>query len=137
MKDDNREISTINRKHDETEGVNEVCETQHVHKKTVGTVKNAMPDEDTIYDLAELFKVFGDSTRTKIISALFEAELCVCDICAVLSMTKSAVSHQLRILRQTNIVKARRVGKEVFYSLDDDHIYQIYQMALKHLTEED
>lgn len=137
MKDDNREISTINHRHDETEEVNEVCETQHVHKKTVGAVKNAMPDEDTIYDLAELFKVFGDSTRTKIISALFEAELCVCDICAVLSMTKSAVSHQLRILRQTNIVKARRVGKEVFYSLDDDHIYQIYQMALKHLTEED
>ena len=103
----------------------------------MGAVKNAMPDEDIIYDLAELFKVFGDSTRTKIISALFEAELCVCDICAVLSMTKSAVSHQLRILRQTNIVKARRAGKEVFYSLDDDHIYQIYQTALKHLTEED
>ena len=137
MKNDNREITIINHRHDETEEVNEVCETQHVHKKTVGAVKNAMPDEDTIYDLAELFKVFGDSTRTKIISALFEAELCVCDICAVLSMTKSAVSHQLRILRQTNIVKARRAGKEVFYSLDDDHIYQIYQTALKHLTEED
>lgn len=137
MKNDNREITIINHRHGETEEVNEVCETQHVHKKTVGAVKNAMPDEDTIYDLAELFKVFGDSTRTKIISALFEAELCVCDICAVLLMTKSAVSHQLRILRQTNIVKARRVGKEVFYSLDDDHIYQIYQTALKHLTEED
>lgn len=119
------------------ESINEVCETPHVHKKRVGAVKNAMPDEDIIYDLAELFKVFGDSTRTKIISALFESELCVCDICAVLSMTKSAVSHQLRILRQTNIVKARRAGKEVFYSLDDEHIYQIYQTALKHLTEED
>ena len=137
MKNNNREITIINHRHGETEVVNEVCETQHVHKKTVGAVKNAMPDEDTIYDLAELFKVFGDSTRTKIISALFEAELCVCDICAVLSMTKSAVSHQLRILRQTNIVKARRAGKEVFYSLDDDHSYQIYQTALKHLTEED
>ena len=137
MKNDNREITIINHRNGETEEVNEGCETQHVHKKTVGAVKNAMPDEDIIYDLAELFKVFGDSTRTKIISALFEAELCVCDICAVLSMTKSAVSHQLRILRQTNIVKARRAGKEVFYSLDDDHIYQIYQTALKHLTEED
>ena len=137
MKNDNREITIINHRNGETEEVNEVCETQHVHKKTVGAVKNAMPDEDIIYDLAELFKVFGDSTRTKIISALFEAELCVCDICAVLSMTKSAVSHQLRILRQTNLVKARRAGKEVFYSLDDDHIYQIYQTALKHLTEED
>ena len=104
MKNDNREITIINHRNGETEEVNEVCETQHVHKKTVGAVKNAMPDEDIIYDLAELFKVFGDSTRTKIISALFEAELCVCDICAVLSMTKSAVSHQLRILRQTNIV---------------------------------
>lgn len=137
MEKEDYKITTDDCKSSGGEGINEVCETRHVHKKKVGAVKNAMPDEDVIYDLAELFKVFGDSTRTKIISALFESELCVCDICAVLSMTKSAVSHQLRILRQTNIVKARRSGKEVFYSLDDEHIYQIYQTALKHLIEED
>ena len=133
MKNDNREITIINHRHDETEEVNEVCETQHVHKKTVGAVKNAMPDEDTIYDLAELFKVFGDSTRTKIISALFEAELCVCDICAVLSMTKSAVSHQLNTLRAAQLVKYRRDGKNVYYSLDDQHVTDILERAMEHL----
>ena len=94
-----------------------------------------MPDEDALYDAAELFKVFGDSTRTRILSALFVEELCVCDIAEILGMTKSAVSHQLRTLRQTKIVKARRAGKEVFYSLDDEHISRIYKMAMEHLSE--
>lgn len=113
----------------------EVCEVECVHNSVVEEVKKEMPTDDDICDLSELFKVFGDSTRTKIISALFRAELCVCDISSVLNMTKSAVSHQLRILRQMKIVKTRRQGKEIFYSLDDEHIYNIYQMAYLHLKE--
>ena len=114
----------------------EICESDVVHEGVVATVRAALPDEDTLADVAELFKVFGDSTRTRILSALFEAELCVCDIASLLSMTKSAVSHQLRILRQTKVVKNRKQGKEVYYSLDDDHISRIYKMALEHLAEE-
>jgi ArsR family transcriptional regulator len=113
----------------------EVCETQCVHSDLVKSVADSMPDEDEMYDMAELFKVFGDSTRVRILSALSVHELCVCDICSVLNMNKSAVSHQLRVLRQTKIVKNRRIGKEVFYSLDDDHIAKIFAMALEHLHE--
>ena len=111
------------------------CEADVVHEGVVAKVKAAMPDEDLLLDVAELFKVFGDSTRTRILSALFESELCVCDIASLLNMTKSAVSHQLRILRQTKIVKNRKQGKEVYYSLDDEHISRIYKMALEHLRE--
>lgn len=114
----------------------EECECEHVHSDVVEYVENVLPDEEVLYEIAELFKVFGDSTRTRIISALFEKELCVCDIAALLHMTKSAVSHQLRTLRQTKIVKSRRSGKEIFYSLDDEHIKKIYQMALEHLKED-
>lgn len=113
----------------------EECECNLVHENVVERVRATMPDEDTLCDIAELFKVFGDSTRTRIISALFEAELCVCDIAELLSMTKSAVSHQLRILRQTKIVKNRKSGKEVYYSLDDEHISEIFKTALEHLKE--
>ena len=94
-----------------------------------------MPDEDTLFDVAELFKIFGDSTRIRILSALSQAEMCVCDICSVLNMTKSAVSHQLRILRQAKLVKNRRQGKEIFYSLDDDHVLSIINLALEHIEE--
>lgn len=111
----------------------ELCECNVVHEGVVDKVRAAMPSEELLADVAELFKVFGDSTRTRILSALFEAELCVCDIASLLNMTKSAVSHQLRILRQTKIVKNRRSGKEVYYSLDDGHIAQIYKTALEHL----
>lgn len=114
---------------------NDVCETEHEHSETVERVISMMPDEGELYDLAELFKVFGDSTRVRILSALFCSELCVCDICSVLNMNKSAISHQLRILRQTKIVKSRREGKEVFYSLDDGHIEKIFKMAKEHLEE--
>ena len=107
-----------------------------MHESEVARVRSLMPDEDTLADVAELFKVFGDSTRTRILSALFEAELCVCDIASLLGMTKSAVSHQLRILRQTKVVKNRKQGKEVYYSLDDEHISRIYKMAVEHLCEE-
>lgn len=113
----------------------ECCEDDVVHTNAIERVRAAMPDEDTLYETAELFKVFGDSTRTRILSALFVEELCVCDIAELLSMTKSAVSHQLRILRQTKVVKSRRSGKEVFYSLDDEHIAKIYGMAIEHLNE--
>ncbi|MBO4473086.1 MAG: helix-turn-helix transcriptional regulator [Clostridia bacterium] len=114
----------------------DMCESDVVHASVVERVRAALPDEDTLADVAELFKVFGDSTRTRILSALFEAELCVCDIADLLGMTKSAVSHQLRILRQTKVVKNRKQGKEVYYSLDDDHISRIYKMALEHLAED-
>ena len=122
---------------DEQKYVNDCCDDDVVHSGAVERVKAAMPDEDMLYDAAELFKVFGDSTRTHILSALFIEELCVCDIAEILGMTKSAVSHQLRTLRQTKIVKARRSGKEVFYSLDDDHISRIYKTAMEHLREND
>lgn len=114
----------------------EECECEYLHSDVVEYVENVLPDEEVLYEIAELFKVFGDSTRTRIISALFEKELCVCDIADLLHMTKSAVSHQLRTLRQTKIVKSRRSGKEIFYSLDDEHIKKIYQMALEHLKED-
>ena len=113
----------------------EFCTETKVHTGSVEAVRERMPDEDSLYEVAELFKVFGDSTRTRIIAALFEGELCVCDIAALLSMSISAVSHQLRILRQTKIVKSRRSGTEVFYSLDDEHIYKIYRMAIEHIAE--
>lgn len=113
----------------------EFCTETKVHTGSVEAVRERMPDEDSLYEVAELFKVFGDSTRTRIIAALFEGELCVCDIAALLSMSISAVSHQLRVLRQTKIVKSRRSGKEVFYSLDDEHIYKIYRMAIEHIAE--
>lgn len=114
---------------------NEICQTEHEHLDVVEKVRNTMPDEDELYELAELFKVFGDSTRVRILSALFCSELCVCDICSVLNMNKSAISHQLRVLRQTKIVKSRKDGKEVFYSLDDEHIEKIFKMAKEHLEE--
>lgn len=114
----------------------EQCQISQVHETIVEEVQRKMPDDDTLCDVAELFKVFGDMTRTKILSALLEAELCVCDISEIVKMSTSAVSHQLRILRQTKIVKSRRAGKEIYYSLDDSHISQIYQMALEHLKEE-
>ncbi len=119
-----------------TEEKEDVCSCDAIHENEVEKVRLLMPDEEVLFAAAELFKVFGDSTRTRILSALFVSELCVCDLANLLGMTKSAVSHQLRILRQTKIVKARRSGKEVFYSLDDGHIEKIYAMAISHLTEE-
>jgi ArsR family transcriptional regulator len=98
-------------------------------------VKEAMLPEEHLYDLAELFKVFGDSTRIKIISVLMVSELCVCDIAHVLGMTQSAISHQLRILKQTRLVKYRKEGKVVFYALNDEHIEKIFMMGFSHVTE--
>ena len=111
------------------------CKTDCHHEGVVEEVKTKLPDEGRLYDLAELFKVFGDSTRIRILSCLQVREMCVCDVARVLGMTKSAVSHQLRCLRQAKLVKPRKSGKEVFYSLDDDHVAQIFECALKHIDE--
>lgn len=102
---------------------------------TLEEIKREMPNEDVIIDVAELFKVLGDSTRSKILFSLEKNELCVNEICECVEMTKSAVSHQLRILRQAKLVKARKSGKEVYYSFDDDHINQIFECALTHIME--
>ncbi len=96
-----------------------MCEITVIHEDTVNKVKSKMPDDGLIYDMAELFKVFADSTRMKIIYALMENELCVCDIANIVKTTQSAISHQLRILKQSKLVKFRKVGKVVYYSLDE------------------
>jgi len=111
------------------------CDCHSIHRATINKVSKHMPDEETIFDLADLFKVFGDSTRVKIISALFNAEMCVCDIAVLLGMTKSAISHQLRILKQAKLVKYRKAGKIVYYSLDDEHVTNIFNQGLLHITE--
>ena len=122
---------------DDERTVENGCESRVVHLDVLDNVRWKMPDEDTLLNVAELFKVFGDSTRTRILSALSIEELCVCDISALLNMSMSAVSHQLRILRQTKIVKSRRCGKEILYSLDDEHISELYKIALEHLCEKE
>ena len=98
-------------------------------------VRQVMPGEDTLYDLTELFRIFGDSTRVRILYVLFEAEMCVCDIAALLGMTQSAISHQLRALKSARLVKSRREGKTVFYSLADDHVKAIINQGLEHVSE--
>ena len=111
------------------------CDTYQVHEELVKAVNEKMPEEDELYDLAELFKVFGDSTRIRILYVLFEAELCVCDIAQTLNMTQSAISHQLKILKQSRLVKNRREGKQVFYALADDHVRTIIRQGREHIEE--
>lgn len=115
--------------------INDVCEEQCVHNDAVTEVKEKMPDLDTLFTLAELFKMFGDSTRIRIMCALFQRELCVCDLSEILGMGQSAVSHQLRLLRTSSIVKVRREGKSAYYSLDDEHIQKIFELGLEHINE--
>ena len=105
-------------------------------KTVVAFAKEKMPSEEIISDLSDFFKNFGDSTRLKIVSALMSGELCVADICEVLEMSTSAVSHQLRILRQAKMVRSRRDGKQVYYSIDDNHVGILYSVGLAHLNEE-
>lgn len=114
----------------------ETCDCSIIHEDVIAKVRAAMPEEDPIYEVSELFKVFGDSTRARIICALSVSEMCVCDLSALLGMTQSAISHQLRILKTSRMVKNRRNGKVVYYSLDDDHIKQIFNMAFTHVMEE-
>ena len=111
------------------------CEYMHAHDEIIKKVEKNMPDETLLYDLAEIFKVFGDSTRIKILYCLFEAEMCVCDIATLLEMTTSAISHQLKVLKQARLVKFRREGKTVFYSLADDHVRTIIGMGMEHICE--
>lgn len=113
----------------------ESCECNEIHEDLLNIVNETMPEETELYDLAELFKVFGDSTRIRILFVLFEAEVCVCDLAKVLNMTQSAISHQLRILKQNKLVKNRREGKTVFYSLADEHVRTIIAQGQEHIEE--
>ena len=120
----------------EQEPILEQCDYMHLHEKVIEQVQEEMPEEEILYDLAELFKVFGDSTRIRILFVLFEVEVCVCDLASALNMTQSAISHQLRILKQNKLVKSRREGKSVFYSLADDHVRTIINQGREHIEEE-
>lgn len=111
------------------------CDVIKIHEDLVKAVSLEMPDDESLYDLAELFKVFGDTTRIRILYTLFASEMCVCDIAEVLNMTQSAISHQLKVLKQAKLVKNRRDGKQIIYSLDDGHIANIITMGLEHIME--
>ncbi len=111
------------------------CDLLHVHQNIVQKVNEQMPPIETLYDLAELFKVFADSTRIRILYLLFESEMCVCDIAQLLGMTQSAISHQLRLLKQSKLVSSRRDGKTVFYFLADDHVRTILDQGMEHIRE--
>ncbi|MBQ4424553.1 MAG: winged helix-turn-helix transcriptional regulator [Lachnospiraceae bacterium] len=113
----------------------ELCSYLHVHEDLVKKVRDAMPEEEELYSLADFFKVFADSTRIRILYVLLCSETCVCDIAQLLGMTQPAISHQLRILKQMNLVRARRDGKTVFYSLSDDHIASILRLGMEHIEE--
>ena len=119
----------------EDELMEQRCEYIHVHEEIVAQVNENMPDEETLYDLADLFRIFADSTRIKILYVLFESEMCVCDIAQLLGMTQSAISHQLRSLKQSKLVKGRRDGKTVFYSLADSHVRTILDQGMEHVSE--
>jgi DNA-binding transcriptional ArsR family regulator len=113
----------------------ERCDCNVIHEDVVAAVRKKMPDDEILLNLADLFKVFSDSTRVRILCALQHSEMCVCDIAALLGMTKSAISHQLRALRQTRLVKHRRDGKIVYYSLDDEHVGNVFEQGLLHVCE--
>lgn len=113
----------------------QTCECNAIHHEVIEKVAGSMPDEEILYDLAELFKVFGDTTRVRILCALFESEMCVCDISMLLGMTQSSISHQLRVLKSAKLVKNRKEGKVVYYSLVDDHIKHIFAQGLEHISE--
>lgn len=113
----------------------ECCEVHHVHENLVHQIEDGMPSEETMRGLAEFYKVFGDPTRIKILCTLFQSELCVCDLAEVTGMTQSAISHQLRVLKQMKLVKNRREGKIVYYSLADAHIQSILNQGMEHIAE--
>ncbi len=113
----------------------ETCEYMHAHEDTVKSVKEKIPLDEELYDLAELYKIFGDSTRIKILYVLLESEMCVCDLATLVGVSQSAISHQLRLLRQANLIKPRREGKTVFYSLADDHVKTIINNGMDHICE--
>ena len=111
------------------------CEFMFVHQEIVERVNAAMPAEETLFDLAELFKIFGDATRIRILLVLFQSEVCVYDLAKLLNMTQSAISHQLRLLKQARLVKSRREGKIVFYSLADSHVRTMLDQGMEHIRE--
>ena len=114
----------------------EACSFLCVHEDVVAQVQRNLPEVDKLLDLAELFKTFGDGTRIRILFVLLEAEVCVCDLATLLGMNQSAVSHQLRILKQAKLIKARREGKAVFYSLADDHVATLLKQGMEHVCED-
>ena len=112
------------------------CQEEELHPEAIHRVREKLPQDEVLYDLAELFKIFGDSTRVKILYALREAEeLCVCDIASLMDVTQSAVSHQLRVLKSSKLVKFRKEGKTVYYSLADDHVCRILSQGMEHICE--
>lgn len=113
----------------------ERCDYIHAHEDVIEKVNEKMPEDEILYDLAELFKIFGDTTRIKILYVLFESEMCVCDLAQLLGMTQSAISHQLRALKQSKLVKYRRDGKTIFYSLADGHVRTIINQGMEHVEE--
>lgn len=123
----------IKDKEPETKAV--FCDCDVINEEIVKSVSLKMPEEGKLYDLADFFKIFADSTRINILWALEESEMCVCDLAVLLGMTKSAISHQLRTLKNTNMVKFRKEGKNVYYSLKDDHVKQILEMGMDHINE--
>lgn len=112
-----------------------VCDCDVIHADMVESARSNMPEDEKLYDLADFFKIFGDSTRIKILWALDKNEMCVCDLAVLLNMTKSAISHQLKTLRQEKLVKYRRDGKNAFYSLQDEHVKNILEVGLEHIKE--
>jgi ArsR family transcriptional regulator len=119
----------------EQENRNEICDCDVIHAEVVEKVGRSMPVEEKLYDLADFFKIFGDSTRIKMLWALDREEMCVCDLAVLLNMTKSAISHQLKTLRQEKLVKYRRDGKNAFYSLQDEHVKNLLEIGLEHIEE--
>lgn len=110
------------------------CDCNIIHHEVVDKVLKEMKDENTFYKLADLFKLIGDTTRCKILFALDQSEMCVCDLANVLNMTKSSISHQLAVLRRSDVVKCRKSGKEVYYTLDDDHVVKLFEVGLCHIS---
>ena len=111
------------------------CEAEETHPERIAQAKSQLPDDDTLFALADLYKIFGDSTRLRILYVLFDTELCVCDIAELLGMTVSAISHQLRVLKQSRLVKYRKSGKSVLYTLADDHVHAILGQGMEHVNE--
>ena len=115
----------------------EICECEVIHEETVNTVRSTFPPDETLFDLSDFYKIFGDTTRVKILYALDKSELCVCDISALLGMSVSAVSHQLHTLREADLVRSKRQGKIVYYSLADEHVKSILECGLEHIQEKE
>ena len=113
------------------------CDCNVIHQETVDEVLQKMPNENTFNHLADLFKLIGDTTRCRILFALDQNEMCVCDLANVLNMTKSSISHQLAVLRRSGVVRCRKNGKEVYYTLDDDHIVKLFEIGLEHINHKD